>query len=90
MLESPGAAVRRSLTERFQKSFPYIKVDYTESTGSKVAPRLLAERRARHYLVDVTRGNHGTILSSLFPTGSLDPIKPLLTLPDVVDTDYGG
>lgn len=85
VLGPPGTAVRKALTEGFQKSFPGVKVEYTGATGSRMAPRLLAERRARHYLADITIGNPGTILSSLFPVGALDPIKPLLILPEVVN-----
>ena len=81
----PGAAARRGLSEGFEKSFPGIEVEYNGMTGSKASPRLLAERRAGRYLVDVHVGGTGSMLQSLLPAGALDPIPPALILPEVVD-----
>lgn len=81
----PGAAARRALTEDFQKSFAGIEVEYTGITGSKLSPRILAERRAGQYLVDVHVGGTGTIVQSLLPERALDPVEPALILPDVLD-----
>jgi ABC-type Fe3+ transport system substrate-binding protein len=81
----PGAAARKALTEGFQKSFAGIEVEYSGMTGSKASPRLLAERRAGSYLVDVHVGGTGTMLQSLLPAGALDPIEPVLILPEVID-----
>lgn len=86
VLGPPGNDVRRALTEPFEKSFPGIKVDYSGATGAKMAPRLLAERRAGHYLADVHVGNPGTTLTILFPIGALEPIRPALILPEAVDS----
>lgn len=85
VLGPPGNDVRRALTEPFEKAFPGIRVEYTGATGSKMAPRLLSERRARQYLADVHVGNPGTATTTLLPAGVLDNIRPLLTLPEVVD-----
>ena len=85
VLGPPGAAVRRALTENFEKLFPGIAVEYSGSTGSTMAPKLLSERRSGYYLADLHIGNPGTILTSLLPAGALDSIRPTLILPDVVD-----
>ena len=85
VLGPPGNDVRRALTEPFEKAFPGIQVEYNGATGSKMAPRLLSERRARQYLADVHVGNPGTATTTLLPAGVLDNIRPLLILPEVVD-----
>ena len=86
VLGPPGNDVRRALTEPFEKSFPGIKAEYMGATGSKMAPRLLSERRAGHYLADVHVGNPGTTTTTLLPNGVLDTIRPALILPEVTDT----
>jgi iron(III) transport system substrate-binding protein len=50
-----------------------------------MVPRLQAERRARRFLADIHVGNPGSILTSMLPGGMLDPIKPALLLPEVLD-----
>lgn len=82
----PGANVREAYAEGFQKAFPGIEVDYTGATGSKQGPRLLAERKAGAYLVDVLSQGTTTMLQTLMPEGALDPIVPALVLPEVTDT----
>lgn len=86
VLGPPGAGARRALTVGFQKSFPGIEVEYTGATGSRTAPRLLAERRSKKYLADIYISGTGTIIRSLLPAGALDPIGPALILPEVLDT----
>lgn len=81
----PGAEARQALTSGFQKAFPAIEVEYTGASGSKVAPRLLAERKAGQYLVDIHIGGTTTMLESLLPAGALDPIRPALIRPDAID-----
>lgn len=85
VLGPPGNDVRRALTEPFEKSFPGIKVEYSGAAGPKMSPRLLAERRAGHYLADLHVGNPGTTLTTLLPPGALEPIRPALILPEAVD-----
>lgn len=85
VLGPPGAADRKVLAEGFQKSFPGIEVEYTGASGFQIVPRLLAERKTGQYLADVHVGNPGSILSSMLPAGMLDPVKPVLLLPEVTD-----
>jgi len=85
VLGPPGNDVRKALTEPFEKTFPGIKVEYNGATGAVMSPRLMAERKAGQYLADIHVGNPGTTLTTLFPAGALDPIKPALILPEAVD-----
>lgn len=81
----PGTNARQALTEGFRKSHPSISILYSGGTGSKVSPKLLRQRRAKKYLVDVHIGGTTTMLTTLRPSGSLDPIRPSLILPEVVN-----
>lgn len=81
----PGAEVRKALTEGFYKSLPGIEVEYTGASGALLAPKLLAERRAKQYVVDLYLSGTTTILEGLLKGGALDPVRPALILPEVVD-----
>ena len=49
-------------------------------------PRIIAERRAGKYLADLYSGGlGGRSFFDFLKTGVLDPIKPLMILPEVVD-----
>ena len=81
----PGADARIALTEGFQKSYPGISVEFTGATGSSASARLLRERRAQRFLVDVHIGGTTTMLTTLRPEGALDPLRPALILPTSTD-----
>src|SRR5919206_3392961 len=48
-------------------------------------PRLAAERAAGLYTVDVVVGGADTIVREFYPQGMLDPIRPALIHPEVLD-----
>ncbi len=81
----PGSNVRAAYAEGFQKAFPGIEVDYTGASGSKQGPRMLAERRAGIYSVDILTQGTTTMLGTLMPQNALDPIPPALILPEVTN-----
>ncbi len=82
----PGPNAREALTKGFQKSYPDITVEFTGGSGSRGSPKLLRERRAKHFLVDIHIGGTTTMLTTLRPAGALDPIRPALILPEVLDS----
>jgi len=45
----------------------------------------MSERRAGKYLVDIYLGATGTPLDVLYPGKLLEPIQPILVLPEVKD-----
>jgi len=69
----------------FQKKFPEIKVITVSGRGSQIAQRVLAERRAGKFLADLYMSGSGTPYRHFYQRGILDPIKPVLLLPEVVD-----
>jgi iron(III) transport system substrate-binding protein len=70
----------------FQKTFPKIKVTSVTGSGSQLAPRIVAERRGEKYLADVYSGGGTSLYTNLFLGRMLDPIKPVLILPEVIDS----
>ncbi|MGH7771253.1 MAG: ABC transporter substrate-binding protein [Candidatus Binatia bacterium] len=73
----------RPVWSLFQKSFPEIKFNFVGGRGAEHAERILAERRAGKYIVDLVMGGSSTYAS--YPSGTLEPIRPLLVLPEVSD-----
>jgi len=69
----------------FEKAYPGIKVVGVTGRGSQIRQRILTERRAGKYIADVISGGTSTTLIALYPNSMLDPIKPALILPEVVD-----
>lgn len=69
----------------FQKRYPKIKLNLVAGRGSQNLQRIMAERRAGKYLVDVVRLGGGTAMT-LLTAKALDPITPALIMPEVKDT----
>jgi iron(III) transport system substrate-binding protein len=80
-----GAASRnyRSIFRLFQDKFG-VRTAVSTGGGSKQADRILAERAAGKYEVDIMMVGGTTANDRLLPNGVLDPIAPVLFHPDVV------
>lgn len=77
----------------FQKRYPEIKVNaVTGLRGSEYGQRVMTERRAGKYLVDLFIDGVVTPNQVFLKADILDPIRPLLVLPEVVDESkwWGG
>ncbi|MGB7951464.1 MAG: extracellular solute-binding protein [Candidatus Binatia bacterium] len=75
----------------FNKEFPFIKITSAAGRAADMMTRIVAERRADKYLVDLTAsGPNGPRM--LYLNKMLDPIAPMLILPEVKDASgwYGG
>jgi len=70
----------------FQKTYPKIKVTSITGAGTDLTTRITAERRAGKYLLDVYNGGGNSLFQVLYVGKMLDPIKPALILPEVLDT----
>lgn len=72
--------------ESFQKDYPDIKViTLSAGRGSVRIQRIMAERRARIYNVDIYIGSPTDVSKTLIPARAVEPVKPLLVLPEVLD-----
>jgi iron(III) transport system substrate-binding protein len=78
------AAIRDALTIPFQEKYS-IEVNLFGALGREIPPRILAERKAGHYLWDVFVHGTTTGLESMIPMGAFDPLEPALIVPDVKD-----
>src|SRR5713226_7198566 len=69
--------------EAFRKKFSKIKRNSVPiSTTSEIVTKVMAERRARQFLVDVVLGAPGATYNSFHRGKALDPIPPALVLPE--------
>jgi iron(III) transport system substrate-binding protein len=73
------------LLEDFKKDYPGINVVSVTGRGTELTTRLMSERRAGKYIADVYSGGTGGNYNILYKSKALDPIKPALILPEVVD-----
>jgi iron(III) transport system substrate-binding protein len=69
----------------FQDAYPKIKINFVGGSGSDLAKKIMAEKRAGKHLVDLSVGGGGTMVLVYHKAGHLQPIPPLLILPDVRD-----
>lgn len=76
----------------FQKAYPGIKVLGVSAVGPQLSYRILSERRAGKFLADVVIDGLPNTYPVLHRGGALDPIKPALLLPEVLDESkwWGG
>jgi hypothetical protein len=73
------------LLQDFKKDFPGINVVAVSGRGNELTNRIIAERRAGKYIVDVYSGGTNSLYNTLYKGKALDPFKPLLVLPEVTD-----
>jgi len=90
---SGGAPSRqyRPVMDIFTKKFN-LKVEVSTGNATDTVNRVLAERKAGKFTVDVALISSRENQQRLVPSDSLVPLAPLLFYPDVVDTSkwYGG
>ncbi|MEK7216045.1 MAG: extracellular solute-binding protein, partial [Chloroflexota bacterium] len=77
---------RRKAIVAFQDAFPGITVEHQSfSSASLFVPKLLQERAGGLYNWDVYVGGAPTMLQEPKKQGALEPLRPLLFRPDVLD-----
>lgn len=79
------ASETRALLGKSFKEKYNIDVEWVSGRGAEVAEKLLSERRAGIYLADLFIIGGIIPFVNLRPAGALDPLKPLLILPEVTD-----
>jgi iron(III) transport system substrate-binding protein len=78
------AQARTKLPEAFKQRFN-IEVEYLAGNSSQLASRIESERAANQYTIDVSLGGPDTVYGTFLPNKWLDPLKPALLQPDVLD-----
>src|SRR5689334_9268219 len=73
------------LLQDFKRDYPGINVIAVSGRGNDLTNRIMAERRAGKFIVDVYSGGTNSLYNTLYKGKALDPLKPLLVLPEVTD-----
>jgi iron(III) transport system substrate-binding protein len=73
------------MLKAFNHDYPEIKISTASGHGSELGARILAERRAGKFLVDLYAGGPTTPYRVLYLSKALDPITPLFLLPEITD-----
>src|SRR5258705_2693441 len=86
-----SADLRKNLEEAFAKRFPGVEIEISTARGPTNASKIAAEHAAGVRYYDVLISGSLTPLS-LLSAGILEPIEPLLILPEVREAKrwYGG
>lgn len=86
-----GSDVRAALTSAAKDKLG-IDLEWVMGGGPELAPKMFAERRAGLYLVDMWLIGGSVPVADLKPQGVLDPISPMMLLPEVTDPKvwFGG
>ncbi len=86
MINSAGAETRDALAGPFSKKYG-IQLDYIAARGPEMSQKLLTERKAGLYTIDIYMGGANTPVATLKPAGVFDPLEQILILPDVTNPD---
>jgi len=81
---APDPLMRKHIPEKFTARFG-INVEYLAGRSSAMTARLRTERQSGIFSVDVVTAGVQTMATTLYAEKMLDPLKPLLILPEVVD-----
>src|SRR6266542_1291101 len=80
-----GSPDFEALYAEFHKKYPEIKISGVFNRGADAAKRLMAERRADKHLADIYLNGLTTVYNVCYKAKALDPIPPVLVLPEVTD-----
>lgn len=81
---SPDLVMRRTVIPKFTARYG-IEVEYLAGRSSRIAARVRTERDAGISTVDAFMAGIGTTTRVLYPEKLIQPLKPMLILPEVVD-----
>ncbi len=73
-------ALHQAMKEKYK-----LEAEITSARGADTSAKIQSTRRAGLYLVDVYIGSAKRLLQTDKPTGALDPLEPVLILPEVLD-----
>lgn len=79
-----GGEIRIAITGGFKDKHG-IGIEWVVGKGAELAEKIAGERRAGLYLLDAYLAGATTMTNTLKPAGFLEPLKPMLILPEVTD-----
>lgn len=80
----PDPETRAKLPPAFRDKFGF-DLEYLGGNSSQLAARLESERNAGQYTMDASVGGSDTMFDTFYKNKWIDPIKPVLILPDAID-----
>lgn len=80
-----GQPNREAFIEPFERAYPGIKVNLTTAPPPDLLSRIVSERQGGRYLFDVLPSFGTSAIIPLKPVGALEPLEPVLLLPEVTD-----
>ncbi|MBI4333910.1 MAG: extracellular solute-binding protein [Chloroflexi bacterium] len=89
---SPGGGdLRQIMVKGISDKFG-LDVEWSSMKAAEVGTKISRERQAGLYLADIVQGAVSVQINELRPAGVLDPTRPMLVLPEVVDEKlwFGG
>lgn len=84
ILATLSTDARTAVSKAFQDKFG-IEVEFVSASPAELARRMLSERKAGIYTTDIFITGNIIMQTVMKPAGALDPIKPVLILPEVID-----
>lgn len=81
---SPDPVMRNEIIPKFTERFG-IPVEFMAGRSSQIVGRVRTERSSGIYAIDVYLAGASTTINSLYTEKLIDPLKPLLLLPEVTD-----
>lgn len=79
-----GSDVRNAFIEAFPKATG-IKMEFVTGRSGQITAKIITEKNAGIDMVDIYTGGLNTVFDDLRSKGFLQPIKPALILPEVLD-----
>ena len=81
----PGKQYRDGRLNGFEEKYPFLKVQAINTANRESLPKLMRERQAGIYALDVHMGGTPNLLKIYVPQGFLVPLREYVVLPEVVD-----
>ncbi len=85
VVSGPTRELWRKVLTSFEQDYPGIQVEYVGANSRDFWPRIFRERELGQYLWDLRVGGPDPEVYEAKDRGALDPVRPLLWLPEVVD-----
>ena len=81
---APDPVMRNEVIPAFTKRYG-IEVDYVAGRSGNIVERVKIERASGVYSMDAYLPGSDTMFNVLYPEKMIDPLKPMLVLPEVID-----
>ena len=85
VVSGPTRELWRTQLTSFEQTYPEIQVEYIGANSRDFWPRVFRERELGQYLWDLRVGGPDPQVYEAKDRGALDPIRPVLLLPEVLD-----